>query len=57
MRKKFSQRVVDLWETLPHTAVEDQSLRVFKEEIDRYLISQGIKGYGEKAGNWNWMGE
>ncbi|XP_051876029.1 RNA-directed DNA polymerase from mobile element jockey isoform X1 [Pristis pectinata] len=54
MRKNFfSQRVVNLWNSLPRTAVEAGSVGVFKEEIDRYLNSQDIKGYGDKASNWD----
>jgi len=48
----FSQRVVNLWNSLPQRAVEARSLSVFKTEIDRFLINKGIKGYGEKAGEW-----
>ncbi|XP_051873382.1 RNA-directed DNA polymerase from mobile element jockey isoform X2 [Pristis pectinata] len=52
-RSFFTQRVVKLWNSLPRTAVEARSVGVFKEEIDRYLNSQGIKGYGDKAGKWD----
>ena len=53
MRRNFSsQRVVNLWNSLPQRAVEARSLSVFKIEIDRFLINKGIKGYEEKAGEW-----
>jgi len=48
----FSQRVVNLWNSLPQKAVETRSLSVFKTEIGRFLIGMGIKGYAEKAGEW-----
>ena len=51
-RNFFSQRVVNLWNSLPQNAVEARSLGVFKTEIDSFLIGKGIKGYGEKAGEW-----
>ena len=51
-RNFFSQRVVNLWNSLPEKAVEARSLSVFKTEIDRFLINMGIRGYGEKAGEW-----
>jgi len=38
----------DLW------AVEARSMSVFKTEIDKFLIARGIKGYGERAGEWSW---
>ena len=49
-RNFFSQRVVNLWNSLSQKAVEARSLSVFKTEIDRFLIGKGIKGYGEKMG-------
>ena len=52
MRNFFSQRVVDLWNSLPQKPVEARSLSVFKTEIDRFLINKRIRGYGEKAGEW-----
>ena len=48
----FSQRVVNLWNSLPQKAVEAGSLGVFKTEIDRFFINKGIRDYGEKAGEW-----
>ena len=33
-------------------AEEARSLCVFKTEIDRFLINKGIRGYGEKTGEW-----
>ena len=51
-RNFFSQRVVNLWNSLPQKAVETRSLSVFKTEIDMFLINKGIRGYGEKAGEW-----
>ena len=48
-RNFFSQRVVNLWNSLPQKAVEARSLSVFKIEIDRFLIGKGITGYVEKA--------
>ena len=53
IRRNFSsQRVVNLWNSLPQKAVEARSLNVFKTEIDRFLINKGIRDYGEKAGEW-----
>ena len=46
-RNFFSQRVVNLWNSLPQKAVEARSLSVFNTEIDRFLINKGIRGYGE----------
>jgi len=46
-RNFFISRVVNLWNSLL------QRLRsVFKTEIDRFLINKGIRGYGEKTGEW-----
>ena len=52
-RNYFSQRVVNLWDSLPQSAVDAGTLSKFKEEIDRVLISNGLKGYGELAGKWS----
>ena len=51
-RNFFSQRVVNLWNSLPQKAVEARSLSAFKTEIDAFLIDKGIRGYKEKAGGW-----
>ena len=40
----FSQRVVNLWNLLPHSAVESESLNGFKKEIDIFLILKRDKG-------------
>jgi len=53
MRNFFSQRVVGLWNSLSQRAVEAGTLSVFKTEIDKFLISRGIKGYGEITGKWS----
>ena len=52
-RDFFTQRVVNLWNSLPSEAVEATSLNVFKARIDTFLNSKGIKGYGERAGKWS----
>ena len=53
MRRNFCCRmVVNLWNSLPQTAVEATRMDIFKAEIDRFLISMGVRGYGEKAGEW-----
>eukprot|EP00061_Rhincodon_typus_P018453 g47626.t1 len=49
-RNFFSLRLVTLWNSLLKRATEAKSLSVFKTEIDRFLISKGIKGYGENTG-------
>ena len=51
-RNFFSQRAVNPWNSLAQKAVEGRSLSAFKTEIDWYLIGNGIKDYGEKAGEW-----
>ena len=43
---------MNLWNSLPQKAVEAKSVDIFKAEIDRFLISTGVRGYGEKAGEW-----
>ena len=52
-RNFFTQRVVNLWNSLPSEAVEATSLNVFKARIDKFLNRKGIKGYGERAGKWS----
>ena len=51
-RNYFSQRVVNMWNSLPHSAVESESLNVFKKEIDIFFNKIGIRGYGEQVGWW-----
>jgi len=54
MKRNFiSQREVNLWNSFPQRAVEAGSLSMFEVETDRFLISKGIEGYGNKAGEWN----
>lgn len=53
MRKNFfTQRVVNLWNSLPQGAVEAETLNIFKTKIDGFLAAKGIRGYGERAGIW-----
>ena len=52
-RNFFTQRVVNLWNSLPVEVVEATLLNIFKSWVDRFLIDKGIKGYGEKVGKWN----
>jgi len=40
----FSQRVVNLWNSLPQGAVDPESINGFKKETDKYLIKSRIKG-------------
>ena len=47
-RNYFSQRVVNLWNSLPQSAVDAGTVSKFKEELDRFGIGKGLKGYGEK---------
>ena len=47
-RNFFTQRVVNLWNSLPREAVEATSLNVFKARIDKFLNGKGIKGDGEQ---------
>ena len=49
-RNFFSQRVVNLWNSLPTEVVEATSLNMFKARMDGFLIGKGIKGYGNQAG-------
>ena len=49
-RNIFTQRVVNLWNSLRSEAVEATSLTVFKARIYIFLNS---KGYGERMGKWN----
>ena len=51
-RNYFSQRVVNLWNSLSQSAVDAGTVSKFKEELDRFLIGNGMKGYGKEAGKW-----
>ena len=58
MRKNvFTQRVVNLWNSLPQKAVEANSLDAFKRELDRALKDSTVRGYGEKAGTGVLIGD
>ena len=48
-RNYFSQSVVN---SLPQNAVDAGTVSKFKEELDRILNSNGLKGYREKIGKW-----
>ena len=52
-RNLFTQRVVNLWNSLPSEAVETPSLNILKKKIDNFLKNKGIKGYGVRAGKWS----
>ena len=43
-RNYFSQRVMNLWNSLPPRAVESESLNGFKKVIDIFLIRKRVKG-------------
>ena len=49
-RHFFTQRVVSLWNSLPQ-----ETLNVFKRQLDIALGANGIKGYGEKVGLGYWV--
>ena len=52
MRKNFfTQRVVNLWNSLPQKAIGASSLDMFKRELDVALVAKGIEGYGREGGN------
>jgi len=54
MRRNFSsQRMVNVWNSLPQKTVEARSFTVFNTKIDRFLINKGIRGYAENTGEWN----
>ena len=49
-RNFFSQRVVNLWNSLAQRAVEARSLNVFKTEIDRFLRGSKVMGKRQENG-------
>jgi len=44
----FTQRVVNLWNSLSQEAVGGQFVRYV--QLDMALVAKGIRGYGEKGG-------
>jgi len=53
MRNCFSQRIISVWNSLLQPAVEADSLIIFKVEMDRFLINQGVKDCDGKAAQWS----
>ena len=51
-RNYLFHRCTTLWKSLPQTVVDAGTVSKLKEEIDRFLIGNGLKGYGEKTGKW-----
>ena len=49
-RDFFTQRVVNVWNSLPPNVVEAETLSDFKRKLDIALETKGIKGYGGKTG-------
>ena len=47
----FTQRVVNVWNSLPQNVVEAKTLSDFKKKLDIALGAKGIKGYGGKGGS------
>ena len=50
-RNFFTQRVVNVWNSLPQKVVEAKTLCDFQKKLDIALGAKGIKGYGGKGGN------
>ena len=51
MRKNFfTQRAVNLWNSLPEKVVGASLSDMFQRELDVALAAKGIMGQGEKAG-------
>ena len=50
-RNFFTQRVVNVWNSLPQKVVEAKTLCDFKKKLDIALGAKGITGYGEKGGS------
>lgn len=46
-RNFFTQRAVNLWNSLPENTGEAKSLNIFKKEIDKLQNSYGVKERGE----------
>jgi len=45
--------VVEVWNSLPQTAMDAGSIVRLKPEIDNILLNRDIKGYGPRAGTWS----
>ena len=50
-RNFFTQRVVNVWNSLPQKVVEAKMLCDFKKELNIALVVKGIKGDGGKVGS------
>ena len=50
-RNFFTQRMMNVWNSLPQNAVEAKTLWNFKKKFDIALGAKGIKGYGGKWGS------
>ena len=50
-RNFFTQRVVNMWDSLPQNVVEAKTFSDFKKKLEIALGAQGIKGYGRKGGS------
>lgn len=57
MRKNLFCQRVRIFEIHCQTAMEAKSVDIFKAEMNRFLISQGVKSCGDKAGGWGWEGK
>ena len=49
-RNFFTQRVVNVWNSLPQNVVEAKTSD-FKKKLERALGAKGIKGYRRKGGS------
>ena len=50
-RNFFTQRLVNVWNSLPQDVVEAKTLSDLKKKLDMVLGDKGIKGYGGKGGS------
>ena len=48
-RKFFTQRMVNVWNSLSQNVVEAKMLSDFKKELDIALGAKGVKGYERKG--------
>ena len=49
-RNFFTQRVVNVWNSLPQKVVEAKTFSDFKNKLATALGAKGIEGYGGKGG-------